>query len=50
MKGIRYEYIRGTEQRGFGDKFREARLRWFVHVREIVNILLEGCQADRQEA
>ena len=34
MDGIRTEYIRGTAQdRQFGDKVREARLRWFRHVR-----------------
>ena len=33
MDRIRNEYIRGTAHvRGFGDKVREARLRWFGHV------------------
>ncbi|XP_051793650.1 uncharacterized protein LOC127530564 [Acanthochromis polyacanthus] len=33
MDRIRNEYIRGTAHvRGFGDKIREARLRWFGHV------------------
>ena len=33
MDRIRNEYIRGTAQVGrFGDKVREARLRWFGHV------------------
>ena len=33
MDRIRNEYIRGTAQAGrFGDKAREARLRWFGHV------------------
>ena len=34
MDKIRNEYIRGTAQVGrFGEKTREARLRWFGHVR-----------------
>ena len=34
MNKIRNEYIRGTAQVGrFGEKTREARLRWFGHVR-----------------
>ena len=34
MDKIRNEYIRGTVQVGtFGEKTREARLRWFGHVR-----------------
>ncbi|TWW74035.1 hypothetical protein D4764_14G0000360, partial [Takifugu flavidus] len=33
MDRIRNKYIRGTAHvRGFGDKVREARLRWFGHV------------------
>ncbi|KAF7654083.1 hypothetical protein LDENG_00074760, partial [Lucifuga dentata] len=33
MDRIRNEYIRGTAHvRCFGDKVREARLRWFGHV------------------
>ena len=34
MDRIRNEYIRGTAQVGqFGDKAKEAKLRWFRHVR-----------------
>ena len=34
MDKIRNEYIRGTAQVGqFGEKTREARLRWYGHVR-----------------
>ena len=34
MEKIRYEYIRGTAQvRLFGEKTRDARLRWYGHVR-----------------
>ena len=34
MDKIRNEYIRGTAQVGkFGDKTREARLRWYGHLR-----------------
>ena len=34
MDKIRHEYIRGTAQVGrFGEKTREARLRWYGHVR-----------------
>ena len=34
MYTIRNEYIRGTAQVGtFGDKTREARLRWYGHLR-----------------
>ena len=34
MDRIRNEYIRWTAQMGrFGEKTREARLRWYVHVR-----------------
>ena len=34
MDKIRNEYIRGTAQVGkFGDKIREARLRWYGHLR-----------------
>ena len=34
MDKIRNEYIRGTAQMGqFGGKTREARLRWFGHIR-----------------
>ena len=44
MVGIQNEHIRGTAQVGcFGDKDREARLRWFGNVqRETVNTLVEG--------
>ena len=38
MDRIRNEYIRGTAQVGrFGDKVREARLRWFGHVHRRVS-------------
>ena len=34
MDKIRNEYIRGTAQEGkFGEKTREARLRWYGHLR-----------------
>ena len=43
MDKIRNEYIRGTAQVGkFGEKPREARLRWSGHVRMMV-ILGEEC-------
>ena len=33
IDSIKYEHIRGTAQVGcFGEKVREARLRWFGHV------------------
>ena len=45
MDKIRNEYIRGTAQVGrFGEKTREARLRWYGHVqRKYRGILGEGC-------
>jgi hypothetical protein len=32
MDRIKNEYIKGTAHERFGDKAREARLRWFGHV------------------
>ncbi len=45
MDKIRNEYIRGNAQVGrFGEKTREARLRWYGHVlRKMMGILGEGC-------
>ena len=45
MDKIRNEYIRGTAQVGkFGEKTREARLRWYGHLRrKMMGILGEGC-------
>ena len=46
MDRIRNKYIRGTVHVSrFGDKVREARLRWFGHVYRggIVSTSLEGC-------
>ena len=38
MDKIRNEYIRGTSQVGrFGEKTREARLRWYGHLRRKPN-------------
>ena len=52
MDRIRNEYIRGTAHvRCFGDKVREARLRWFGHVqrRESEYIHRRMMMLDRQE-
>ena len=45
MDKIRNEYIRGTAQVGkFGEKTREARLRWYGHYGgKMMGILGEGC-------
>ena len=44
METIRDEYIRGTAQMGwYGEKTREARLRWYGNVRRKYVGLGEGC-------